>query len=503
MRQKLFKILIGLLLISIGLFMYDTITRSQYSSDNIKQLAATLNLVNGNGYTTIVSDSECGNNQFAFFSSFPIGYSLLSAAYLFVNSNIYYLHTFFSIIAFILIGIYTFKISKLLFSELLFSVLMVLLVLTSCIKGTVVDKVTLTFFLSSIYYLSKHKSQYHYLSISLLFFTCLLRYAYYPQLVVLPVAILLVNYCRNNKISLNRQFIISILGLGSLFILYFIFLKMNSSASDRINDIDKSGVHWNFENVLHFRPVFLDYFVDTYKLYRAFGFQYTGYDRGFVIPLYIRVFVSLISILIFITSHFYLFEKIRKAQKDNVKLILSFLFFSSVINLVFIFLLSFYYESRHLMYIWTWAMIPRYFMINYFVFSVILVLFINDKIRGYKFILAFSLFFVVLNIVDKIRLDLTIYSSNSSKNIDIMYPNVGIHDLIKFYNSFENKRGQYCVYQFGSKMDPSKVTWLNHYASLMNFPVYDLDSVKINLKETVPVILSSDTVFLHKSGIDY
>lgn len=486
--------------ILIAFLIFKNINAPNFGSDYFYQHAAAQNIIDFGEYSLLDNDSSCSIDRTTRLTSFPIGYSLLISPLVKIVEYPQQVHTIIYIFSLLVLSICTFFIAKKLFRNTIYSLLTVFISLFFCLKGHTVDILSFSILLLGIYGLassfSKQRPLYFALFLSLISLLCVFRFAYYPQLIFIPISIVIVLFGARAK-RVKIQYLISLI-IPLIFVVVYAYWWVNFS--DEVNRLETTieGSNWNFEHISHFRPLFIDYFIDTYRFYSFLGFDSIDYDRGFEIPFVLRIITLTFSLFLFVLSSAYLFRKGKSSSCLFQKYFLLSITLSSVINLLFIYFLSFYYGSASSEYIWTWAMLPRYFIINFFTFSIFLVYVIKESSSLISRLVYYCLIsFIVLNTADSIRLQTKVYTLNIQENIDIKYPGYCLNDLNALYSEYIEDRGQYCIIiNQENSLTPKQIQWITIYGQLLFFSTR---IEEINNKEQYsPFSIGNERIFLKK-----
>lgn len=504
MKNKDFyiKLIFG---ICLSYFTFDLIIKPTWGNDYFYQIAAGLNLFDGKGYSWLQDVDGCGLQEYSFFSKFPLGYSFLTGIYLKIHNDIMFVNDFYKGLSLMLSLFLIHNISsKLTFNSFQKFTLMSMYIFFIHNYGHVVDYLSLTAIIGSVCFFSISNQNKFYLSISLSFVVLayLLRYAYYPQIFAVPIAIFIL-YLFDKNHEIKKAQLIGLISFALFTIVYLFTIKYNSKSINQLETLTKiSGGNWNFQHILHFRPLFIDYFFDTYRIYSFLGVKSSGFDRGFLIPFIYRIILLAGSLSIYIYSCWYLFKRFRISQNEIERRFLTILLVISISNLCFIYGLSIYYPSPINEYTWTWAMLPRYFLINYFSFSIFLVYLLSDlEKRKTKFVLAFLFFSFLVNLSDKLRLNFSYYSTFRKENIELRFPNRNINEYNTFYNNFKDQRSNYCIIY-----DPddfkSFTDWntLDVYSKLLDFNKIPIDKSEGLNKESRRYRIKDKNLFLFRKN---
>ena len=466
--------------ICLAYFLFDLVIIPDWGNDYFYQIAAGLNLFDGKGYSWLQDVDSCGLREYSFFSKFPIGYSFLTGIYLKIHNDIMFVNAFFKALSLMLSLLFIYNISnKLTFNSFQKFTLMSMYIFFIHNYGHVVDYLSLTAIIGSVCFFSILNQNKFYLSISLSFVVLayLLRYAYYPQIFAIPIAIFIL-YLLDKNYGIKKVELIGLICFALFTTGYLFTIKYNSESINTLETLSRlSGGKWNFQHILHFRPLFIDYFFNTYRICSFIGVKSAGFDRGFLIPLIYRIILLVISLSIYVYSCWYLFKRIRISQNVIERRFLTILIVISISNLCFIYGLSIYYPSPTNEYTWTWAMLPRYFLINYFSFSIFLVYLLSDlKKRKTKLVLAFIFFAFIVNLSDKIRLNFSYYSMFRKENIELRFPNRNLNEYNTFYNNFKDQRSNYCIIYDPDEFK-SFVDWntFDVYSKLLDFNKIPID----------------------------
>lgn len=462
--------------ILIAFFIFKSVITPNFGSDYFLQHAGSLNIIDSGEFFLLDNDGICEDEKVMKLTSFPIGYSILTLPLVKFVKYPQHVHTILYILSLIALAICIYLISKRLFESGTYSLLAVFISIFFGLKGHTVDLAAFTILLFGIYGLSVSFSKSNplkfSLSLLLIVITCTVRFAYYPQLIFILVAFIFV-FIRSSHKREKIHYFIGLL-VPSIFLGLYALWWLNFSGEVNRLETVANGSHWNFENILHFRPLFLDYFLDTYRLYSFLGIESYDYDRGFDIPIIVRITTLLLSTILFVISTVYLYRKSKSTSNSFQKHFLLFIVTASVINILFIYFLSFYYESVSSEYIWTWAMLPRYFIINFFAFSIFLIYVIRESNPRIKYITYFILISgVLVNTADHIRLQVKVYSLNNKENTDIKYPGYHLNDLNDFYVNYIEHRGEYCIIlDKKNNFTSRQIQWIKIYGQLLFFPTY-------------------------------
>lgn len=465
-HRNLFILLFSICLV---LGIYETVFMMKISPDISTPLASALNIKEGKGYTMLIEDGICGEDNYKFFTKFPIGYSLILIPYTFITKNLTYIHTFYITIFLFILSCLSYLASFKIFKKRSLALLFMTLALYFSIKGHVVDVAALTLLIFSIYIYSSSKNYFHLAIASLLIvISFIFRFAYYPQILLIPISSIFLHYINYKKINLKDAFFTSLF-LLAFSAVYFIWYYNNLDTLNRLESVERD--RWVFSNILYFRPVFIDYFYDTYKMYEFLGKESMGFDgRGLEISLFQRLFLLFISVLLILVSHYYLFIKVVKSKSLFEQRFVGTVLISSVLNFGLIYFLSVYYESPKEDYTWTWAMLLRYFQINFFAFTLAIFYVLIDDVKYFSKILFFVILLLFsVEIVNKLRLMVLVYTFNPKTNLELYYPNYHILDLEKIQLKYIDERGDYCVYTNLNEFNTQEKVSLTLYCSILNF----------------------------------
>lgn len=371
---------IVLLLIIVAL-LHHRWASPRISVDQMRQLVAIENIVQGHGITFQLpgESTEIQRNN-----SFPPGYyALLLPFYELFNDPIL-LHRLFEligltalIIQLLLLGGYVEKKYGLRNARMFF-VIFALIQLNPFRASGFTDIWSLFFFIAAFRMSISltAPSVNRLLAIGILSFaTVCLRYAYYPLAFIPPILVLL-NLPRTNWRSYVSLASLALL-LGAMKVFDLVYFNGHNHLKEKLNNDT-----WHFEHILQMDPVGFNAFFSDHVLFGFLNLNRLGVDTHWGAKyLFLGLSIVILFILAVLTIKHLAGKTSNKVQNNALEIGI---WLTVLVNLGFITALSVYFPSKSERYMYTWSLISRYFAPAYVVLHLLAIMLWYRANKGWE-----------------------------------------------------------------------------------------------------------------------
>ena len=368
-----------LVLVVLALLVHNRWTVPRVSYDQMRQLVALKNFVNGDEITFSFIDPE-SEKEVIRNGEFPVGYYFLMAPFTLLSSNILLLHRMVEILGILLLVLQLFQIGKAIGDKFDINYFEYYLLLFSLIQlnpwraSGFTDIWSLYFFISVLRYsifseLSLKNSAY----ISFLsFLTVFMRYAYYPLAFVGPLILLF----RYRKVSLK-----SLLPVGFTAFLLISMIYFHDDYFKNQTHIESQFGNERFfwSNLKQIDPIAFNAFFSDHVIMGALNMKRWGLNTNWSMK-YLILCIAVLILLILGFGMLRLYRQLQAKrtynQKNQIDLLSIIIFATGLIvslNWGSITALSVYYPSKQEDFIYTWSLISRYFAPSYVVLQFLLI----------------------------------------------------------------------------------------------------------------------------------
>lgn len=452
------------------LFLED-IQKPDYSIDLFNQSVVANNIFNGNGVSQrLIIAEDLSKVEYEPDFTFAPGYTLFLASH--INKWDYPINLFASVkfvldlLSLFLVFLVLKKANVTKNDYLLYALMLFLLVSKSLVGGPT-DLIALCLVLgAALYFSGKFKSiedvkfKHVFVIAVLSFLLGFFRYAYYPLTITYSVVFGMLWLIHKDWRWLKWAVINGVLVV--LMLLPQLLYQM--SKSNHVSSIAENKEHvekgFHAIHMLYAKPVFTSMFFDNIILFRAMGYEgIGGYDRGYEVPLILRGFLLLVSFAILaflINQALKLYRSKKEESKQFLKYILLAIGVAAGIKFIFLHAISLYYPSAYPDFIWTHAMIGRYY--NIVIIAAILIFFLllqlsnNGMLK--KLVLVLFGVSMAFHFAHKAYLLKNYSLHDANFNTNLRYPPKDfLKDSKSFYKALKNDESEYVAFLYTKKPD--------------------------------------------------
>jgi hypothetical protein len=421
-------------------YAYECFIKPSYGYDNFIQSVVAQNISNGNGFTILdVPLTDLSKKTFFTFLHYAPGYSLLLSIIInFFNdpASIHHLITFvFSILNLVVIY-YLLKTIKPNAHRGVIYITLYFIIISNIVQGGPTDLIALHLFLLSLFAFSRivAHSSFNFKNIFLLSFLCFLmgffRYAYYPICFIYIVGFSILFILKKDyqfiRYALIHLILVLIMLLPQIIAKIYLTDQLYNIPSEE--EFGTRGLY--FHHLLYVKPIFFSFFLDDIILFRFLGYEgIGGYDRGFIVPIALRLTTLLISSCIMIWLIVFGIKKMKVLYKEKYLYQFSIILglgVGALITISFLSALAVYYDSQNPDYIWTPAMIGRYYSIVNVMTIALFFLYISSFKKPFSWLqkAVVLIFFgaISLNTAHKLYLSTKFSFTDKNVNINLYYP---------------------------------------------------------------------------------
>lgn len=493
-------------------FANEGFIKPSHSVDDFMQTLVAYNITNGNGFALPNVDiNDLSVQSIKKFFNFAPGYSLLISTIInqvkdpaSINHWVIFLFSLFSLYFLykLLIQLSPNSNTKLVYITLFF------VVVSNAFQGGPTDLIAIALFLASILVFSKtvsNSDSWSYKNILLLSFLCFLlgffRYAYYPICFTFVACFLVLFLIKKDYNWLKSAVVHGV--LVGLMLLPQLIAKIYLTEQLSIMKEDPSGMggsSLNFMHLLYVKPVFFSAFFDEVILYRLLGYEgIGGYDRGFMIPMWLRLGILCLSITIMFILIFFGINTLKiwykKRDFKNLAALLG-LSLASGLKIAFLMYIAVSFKGMEGEYVWTLAMVGRYYNIVYVTVIVLVFLYLVSFQKNCtlfnKIAIVLLVGVLLLNTAHKVYLSTKFSLTNKNENINLSYPPKNlIRDSKDLMVKIKNDNQKYAAFIYKNKALNTAEKVMLSYISLAGVPTKGLRKDKVLNSSDDVLILSS------------
>lgn len=491
-------------------FAYESFQKPVYSTDDFFQTLVAQNVTHGNGFSLLeVNLSDLSEPKFKKYFNFAPGYTLILSVLTQLFQDPAIIHHLIIFIFSLASLVVLYKLFYKLIPKpnyLIVYLTLLFVVVSNLFQGGPSDLITINLFLISLFVFSKiieEKEAFSIKKLLILSVLCFLlgffRYAYYPICFVYVLCFFVLFIIQKDmrwvKMALVNGLLVLLLLLPQLIGKIYMTEQVSIVKENNLEMAEKS---LNFIHLLYIKPVFLSVFIDDVIIYRLLGYEgIGGYDRGFMVPMSLRLLILGVSILIMLLLTFFGIKAIYNAYKKNdarVYSILMGLGIGAFVKIAFFVAIAVYYESYGKGHIWTLAMVGRYYNLVFVAIAVFSFLYLSSLRKPIswinKLIVVTLVGFLCMNFAHKSYLSTNFSFTDRNKNINIYYPPQNlIIDSKLLMKKIKNDPNKYAAFLYkGNDLNSAEKAMMS-YITLAGIPFKNINKeVQIKSSKEVEIL---------------